>query len=150
MHIAFVGLGSNIEPEKYLLLAIDELRKLTKVLAISSVWRSPAFGTSGPDFLNAVAKLEIDTTAEDLKNDILRPIEEKLGRQRSQNKNAPRTIDLDVLIFDEEIADSHIWEYPHLAIPLAEFLPNLENPSSRQTISEFAQSLKKGGQYSQS
>jgi len=126
-----------------MVLALAAVRAETRILCISSAWRAPALGTIGPDFLNAVMKLETALTADDLKSQVLRPIETKLGRHRSQNKNAPRTIDLDIMIFDDEIRDPHIWVYAHLAVPLAECFPQLINPTSRKTISQISTEFQK-------
>jgi len=126
-----------------MVLALAALRAETRILCISSAWRAPALGTIGPDFLNAVVKLETALTADDLKSQVLRPIETKLGRHRSQNKNAPRTIDLDIMIFDDEIRDPHIWDYAHLAVPLAECFPQLINPTSKETISQISTEFQK-------
>ena len=123
--------------------ALSALRQETRVLCISSAWRAPALETLGPDFLNAVVKVETSLSASTLKAQVLRPIEARLGRQRSQDKNTPRTIDLDVLIFDDVVVDAHIWDYAHLAVPLAECLPTLMRPSSNQRIEEIAQELQK-------
>lgn len=149
-HIAYIGLGSNIEPEENLPRALAALRKQVKLLCISSAWHAPAQGTTGPDFLNASAKLETEYTAEELKDRVLRPVEEMLGRHRSPNKNAPRTIDLDILIFDDEILDAHIWDYAHLAIPVAECFPELIHPVSNQSIAQIAFSLRKSANIKQS
>lgn len=141
-HIAYIGLGSNIEPETNLPRAVAALRQHVVVLGMSSAWHAPALGTSGPDFLNAVLKIETDILAEDLKNSVLCPIEARLGRKRGPNKNAPRTIDLDILIFDDQIHDAHIWDFAHLAIPLAECHPDLTDPVTNKTIGQISAELQ--------
>jgi 2-amino-4-hydroxy-6-hydroxymethyldihydropteridine diphosphokinase len=135
-------MGSNIEPELNLPRALNSLRQQLNILCISSTWHSPALGTLGPDFLNAVIKIETEQTIEELKNNFLRPIEATLGRARGSDKNAPRTIDLDILIFGGEIIDPHIWEFAHLAVPLAECNAELADPSRNQTISQVSAELQ--------
>jgi 2-amino-4-hydroxy-6-hydroxymethyldihydropteridine diphosphokinase len=142
-HIAFIGLGSNIEPETNLPRAVEELRQQLQILCTSSAWEAPALGTNGPDFLNAVVKIETTHSVDQLKSRILRTIESKLGRVRTANKNAPRTIDLDILIFDEVILDAHIWVYAHLAVPLAECDPERRDPSSKRMLSDISIHLQK-------
>jgi 2-amino-4-hydroxy-6-hydroxymethyldihydropteridine diphosphokinase len=137
-HIAYIGLGSNINPESNLPLAVAALNERVAILCVSSVWRAPALGTDGPDFMNAVAKIETEFSAKELKSKILRPIEAELGRVRGINKNAPRSIDLDILIFDREIKDPHIWDYAYLIVPLAECLPDLIDPVSHKSISRVS------------
>lgn len=126
-----------------MLLALSALRQATKILCVSSAWRASALGTHGPDFFNAVVKVEIELFADNLKYQVLRPIELRLGRQRSANKNAPRTIDLDILLFNDEVIDPHIWDYAYLAVPLAECYSQLRNPPSKKTILLTAQELQK-------
>ena len=126
-----------------MLLALAAFQRETRVLCVSSVWRAPALGTTGPDFINAVVKLETALSADDLKSQVLRPIEAKLGRHRSQNKNATRTIDLDILIFNDEVIDPHIWDYAHLAVPLAECFRRLISPTNKKTISQISTEFQK-------
>lgn len=143
-HIAYIGLGSNIEPEKYLPLAIQKLKERAEVLSVSSAWRAPAVGKPAPDFLNAAVKLGTPLTEEELKQKILRPIEEYLGRVRGPDKFAPRTIDLDVVVFDDEQLDPDLWKYAHLAVPLAEIYPGYLNPKTGERLEESARKLEMG------
>lgn len=143
-HIAYLGLGSNIEPETNLVGAVQALRAQLPILCKSSVWKSPSLGAPGPDFLNAAIKVETSLDSDALRQTLLRPIERWLGRVRSPDKYAPRTIDLDVLIFDSQILDEHIWDYPHLAVPLAECAPGLEAPTGRP-LAEIANEFRLNG-----
>jgi 2-amino-4-hydroxy-6-hydroxymethyldihydropteridine diphosphokinase len=144
-HTAYIGLGSNIEPEKNLPLAIHKLSERTQVEAVSSVWRAPAVGKPAPDFLNAVVKVHTDLAAEDLKTNILRKIEAELGRVRGPDKFAPRTIDLDILVFDEDQLDEDLWRYAHLAVPLAEILPDYKNAAG-ESLTVIAKRLEAKGE----
>ncbi len=108
-HIAFIGLGSNLEdPLNQLRGAFAELDKLpgTRLVARSSLYRSAPIGwpdqsdlSSQPDFVNAVAKLATDLTPQVLLQALLY-IEYQHGRERTF-RNAPRTLDLDVLLYDD-------------------------------------------------
>jgi 2-amino-4-hydroxy-6-hydroxymethyldihydropteridine diphosphokinase len=118
-----IGIGSNIQPRENLTKAIDALSEATEILAVSKVYRTPPFGGKGPDFLNAAALINTRLAIKELRETILRRIEKELGRRRSSDPNAPRTVDLDVLIYDGIIIDQNIWEYPHLCIPISDLLP---------------------------
>jgi 2-amino-4-hydroxy-6-hydroxymethyldihydropteridine diphosphokinase len=124
--------------------ALQALRERTSVLCESSIWNSPALGTEGPDFLNATVKIETELSAEELKTTLLRQIEHELGRRRVSDKFAARTIDLDILIFDDEVQDQHIWDYAHLALPLAECNADLIEPTTKLSIAQVAAKLKQG------
>jgi 2-amino-4-hydroxy-6-hydroxymethyldihydropteridine diphosphokinase len=143
-HTAYIGLGSNIEPEKNLPEAVRRLSELTEVAAVSSAWRAPAIGQAAPEFLNAAAKVLTDLPASKLKENILRMIEAQLGRVRGPDKFAPRPIDLDILVFNDELLDQDLWRYAHLAVPLAEIYPSYRN--GEETLKQAAEQLEaKGG-----
>lgn len=140
-HIVLIGLGSNVKPRKHLPHAVDALKLQTQLLALSSAWKSPAIGSDGPDFLNAAAKLATDLTADELKATILRPIEADLGRIRGGDPNAERTIDLDILAYDQKDLDTKIWDFAYLALPLSEIEPGLTSTITGETILEAAKRL---------
>lgn len=140
-HIVYVGLGSNIAPLTNIPKAVVRLKKLINVEQLSSVWETPAIGSDGPNFLNAVALVRTSLSIMDLKGKILRKIEASMGRVRSTDKNAPRPIDLDILIFDEEVLDETIWDQVHLAMPLAELSCCIEHPISGETLIDVADRL---------
>ena len=140
-HIVYVGLGSNISPLINIPEAVAQLRKFIKVDQLSSVWETPAIGSKGPNFLNAVARIHTNLNMSDLKDKVLREIETNMGRVRTTDKNAPRPIDLDILIFDEDIVDKEIWDQAHLAMPLAELSCCIEHPISGDTLIDIAARL---------
>ena len=114
----------------------------TDLLAVSQTWETRAEGSPGPNFLNAAALLSSPLKAVELKFNVLRKIEAGLGRVRSADKNAPRTIDLDILIFDGQVLEESLWSRIFLAVPLAELLPNLEHPETCQLLHEAASVLR--------
>jgi 2-amino-4-hydroxy-6-hydroxymethyldihydropteridine diphosphokinase len=118
------------------------LRNVTDFLKISSVIETASDGTAGPNFLNAAVGFQTLLTDEQFKNEILRKIESHLGRIRTQDKNAPRTIDMDIVIFNGKVVDLKIWSRIYLAFPLSELLPDLTNPESGQTLLQTALELK--------
>lgn len=136
MTIAYVGIGSNMDdPRTHVLKAFDELDELphTRVVKKSSLYRSaPAGYAAQPDFLNAVAQLETALPAERLLAE-LRAVEARHGRHRSF-PNAPRTLDLDLLLFGDLELHTPALQVPHPRMrerafvlqPLLEIAPGLE------------------------
>ena len=104
MHTAFIGLGSNLDdPEAKVRQAITALAELpqAQLEAVSSLYRSAPVGSAGqPDFVNAVARLSTDVAPQTLLAALL-ALEKHFGRERSL-PNAPRTLDLDLLLYDAQ------------------------------------------------
>ena len=135
----YLALGSNIRPEENIPLAVDALAQaFDHILAHSSAWQTAAVGSSGPDFINAVVLVESPLTSQLIKNQLLRPLEAQMGRVRQQDKNAPRTIDLDVLLYDDRLLDDSLWNSAHLAVPLAELYPGYLQPATGQSLGQIA------------
>jgi 2-amino-4-hydroxy-6-hydroxymethyldihydropteridine diphosphokinase len=147
----YLSLGSNINPADNLEAAVNKLVILTRLLAISSVWETKPIGlTDQPNFLNAAAIVETELSAELLKRRVIDNIEQSLGRVRQANKNAPRPIDIDIMLFNQQIfklghrriPDPEILERSFVAIPLAEIAPNYQHPETGQTLRKIAQSFQ--------
>jgi 2-amino-4-hydroxy-6-hydroxymethyldihydropteridine diphosphokinase len=123
-HIAFVGLGSNLEdPRSQLLRAFAELAELpdTFLIARSSLYRSAPVGYADqPDFVNAVAKIKTSLTPQELLQALLQ-IEHRHDRERTF-RNAPRTLDLDVLLYDDVQLHEHGLTIPHPQMHLRTFV----------------------------
>jgi 2-amino-4-hydroxy-6-hydroxymethyldihydropteridine diphosphokinase len=119
------------------------LRQYSTIEEISSVWETSAMGTQGPNFLNLVIMICCHLPPDEFKMQVIRSIENQLGRVRSQDKNSPRTIDIDILIADGQILDKQIWERAHLAIPLSEIIQDISNPDSGLGIGFIANQLSK-------
>lgn len=137
-HVAFVGLGSNLsEPLSqvaHAIAALDEL-PLTRVVMCSSMYRSAPVGyLDQPDFINAVVQVETGLTPRGLLEALL-ALELECGRTR-EFLNAPRTLDLDVLMYDDLIHHEHGLTIPHPQMhlrafvlqPLVEIAPNCVIP----------------------
>lgn len=155
INTAYLSLGSNIEPEANLRAAVELLAIQTTLIAVSSVWETRPLGlTDQPNFLNAAAIVETSLTAEQLKQQVLALIEQRLGRVRQADKNAPRPIDLDIVLFNREILalgqrhipDPEIVERSFVAIPLAEIAPTYEHPELGQTLAEIAGNFEVKGE----
>ena len=140
-HQVIIGLGSNISPAENLKSALYLLSRYAPIEAISGVWQTRAVGSKGPDFLNASVIISPPLSNDDLRNQILRPIENLLGRVRTKDPNAPRTIDLDILIVDGELIDQDLWKYAHVCVPVAQLLPDFHNPTTGEPIKEIADRL---------
>lgn len=121
--------------------AITLLKEYGKIVILSSVWRSAAVGPAGPEFLNAAVLFHSPLSSQELRMQVLRKIEKQLGRVRISDKNAARPIDIDILICDDEVLDSSIWETAHLAVPLAEINPDYKHSSTGESIESAAQRL---------
>lgn len=142
-HQVLVSLGSNIDPEENLERAAEKLRERTILIRFSNVWQTPPYGGHGSDFLNATALIQTPLSASDLKENVLHLIENELGRKRTEDPNAPRTIDLDILVYDGIVLDDSLWTLPHLCIPTSELAPDLTQPiSGKKLISEAKRLIK--------
>lgn len=147
LHQALLSLGSNIEPEKNLREAVRKLGSYGRVRQVSGVWQSPPLGNPDqPDYLNAALWLETALSARELKETAIAAVETGLGRVRAADRNAPRTIDIDIMLFNHEriligqrsIPDPEILERPFVAIPLAEIAPDYVHPDTGETLAEIA------------
>lgn len=128
----FVGLGSNIDPEANLRAAVDALRAQFPPLCCSSVYRSPAFGFAGPEFLNMVVGFRTEVGVDELERR-LSAFENAHGRN-SRGRSGSRTIDLDLLIHGwrvdagRRLPRADVLAYPFVLAPLAEIAPALVHP----------------------
>ena len=142
LHKIFLSLGSNVQPEIYLPKAIDLLREHGQVKEISSVWESRAVGSNGPNFLNLCLLFVTFIAPENLKEQIIHPIESGLGRVRSENKNAPRTIDIDIVMADGDPVNLEFWNYAFIVVPMADIAPKLLHPITRKKMSAASRLLR--------
>ncbi|MDO5678718.1 MAG: 2-amino-4-hydroxy-6-hydroxymethyldihydropteridine diphosphokinase [Pelistega sp.] len=153
MSWAYIGLGSNLGESKDILA--QALRDLSqhlsiKLIRVSSYYRSAPVDSSGPDYINAVACLETSLSALDLLH-IMQAIELEHGRERPYF-NAPRTLDLDLLLFEDFISQSAELTVPHprmhqrafVLAPLAELLGD-DYPLAQGTLAQLlTQALAQG------
>jgi 2-amino-4-hydroxy-6-hydroxymethyldihydropteridine diphosphokinase len=142
VHQAYLSLGSNIESEINLPKAINLLSEHGEFLKVSNAWESEAVGSDGPNYLNACALFSTSLLYDELKNQVIHPIEARLGRQRTGDKNAPRTIDIDIILFDDQPCNEKFWKQAFVVIPLAEIHPGFQNPLNQENILETATRLR--------
>ncbi|MDA8093166.1 MAG: 2-amino-4-hydroxy-6-hydroxymethyldihydropteridine diphosphokinase [Betaproteobacteria bacterium] len=147
---AFVAVGSNIDAAANVRHAVLRLRRLARLKAISTVYLTAALGRLHESpYYNCVAELETDQPPLALKQGLHR-IEDALGRQRVADKFAARTIDLDLIVYDElametaglRLPDPDIMDRPFLAIPLWELAPDLILPGRNMAIAAIAARLR--------
>lgn len=150
---AYVGVGSNVAAEANVPAALRALARRVRVVATSTFYRTEPIGRAGdPPFVNGVVAVDAELAAADLKWRVLRPIEAELGRLRGPDPNAPRTIDLDLLLYGEVrcatpelvLPDPQIVERPFLAWPLLELDPELVLPDGRP-LHPLAERLPRAG-----
>ncbi len=144
---AFVAVGSNINAPANVRAALRALAERVTVSRISTVYQTEPEGRpEQPLFYNCVIEIETEIPPLELKSRVLRPIEEALGRQRTSDKYAPRTIDLDLIIYDDLVLKSSDLVLPDpeissrffLAVPLSELAPSLTLPGTTLRVSRAA------------
>ena len=141
-HLAYLNLGSNIQPETHLVRAVELLHEYGKVLKASSAWESKAVGAEGPNYLNACVLFKTGFMQVELKESIIRPIEAQLGRTRSENLFSPRTIDIDIVLFDDVPYNDKFWQFAFVIVPLAEIYLEYQNPLAQENIVQTATRLR--------
>jgi len=136
---AFVSIGSNVDPEKNVKQAIRLLKERVRIKAVSTVYLTAALGPSKQqDFYNCIVEIETSLPPAEFKAAVLRQIEAGLGRIRTSHKYDARTIDLDLILYDDLILaseaillpDPDILKRPFLFIPLLELRPEIVLPGS--------------------
>jgi len=152
---AIIAIGSNIERERNLPEAIRLLRRAPHITVekVSRFYESPSVGgpAGAPDFFNAAVLVCTELGPVDLRM-ALRAIEQELGRERTDDPDAPRTIDLDIAYFGDVEIDHDGWVLPdplagtapHVAIPIAEVAPDWVHPSDGRTTKEIAEHVGPG------
>ena len=148
MSRAFISLGSNQQPQQHLIAGAAELRAQCGLLKISSVYRSSAQGFDGPPFLNAVALLDIPMALPELLEH-LKAIENLAGRNRSVPRFGNRTLDLDLLTWNDCTGSFAGHQLPHedigrcafILVPLAELAPKYQHPALGVSFADMLRAL---------
>jgi len=141
--IVYLGLGSNRNAEANIAAGIHALREAFESVRVSPVYRSPAVGFEGSDFLNCAAAVETSMALGELKQWLVE-LEDRHGRDRSQPKFSDRTLDIDILLYDDLVGDhdglelprDEILKYAHVLKPLTDLAPGLRHPVTGKTFAE--------------
>lgn len=142
--LALLSLGSNEDPGRYLRAAVAELRARFGAVALSPVYRTPAVGFEGPDFLNGAAAIRSDLGPQAL-NEWLHALEDRHGRRRDVPRFSSRTLDVDVVYFDDRVmrGEGHLQlprsELKHAFVlkPLADIAPDFVDPVQGRRLAEL-------------
>ena len=141
MATVYVGLGSNIDPEANLHVGVRALRARYGDLQLSAVYQSKAVGFEGDEFLNLGASFETDSSPGAVCDEI-ELIHTLAGRDRNDGKWASRSLDIDLLLYDDLVVDEKpvriprddVLEYSFVLRPLAELAPDLRHPVTGRTM----------------
>ena len=151
----WLSLGSNLEPETNLRAALRELRARFGDLIVSPVYRFPAVGFDGPDFLNLAVGIDADLSAGVL-NDWLHALEDRHGRKRDMPRFSSRTLDVDIVLFGDQVlkGPGHLEvprpELKHAFVlkPLADIGADVVHPLLGKTIGQLWQEFPKAKDHS--
>jgi len=141
MRRVYVAAGSNIDPELNLTRALDALRRVFPGLIVSSCYRNRAVGFDGDDFLNLAVGFDTERSLAEVIAE-LQAIEAACGRGREAPRWAPRSLDLDILLFGNLICDTPSLRLPrpdllrraYMLGPLAEIAPQEMHPTAHRSI----------------
>lgn len=144
MHRAWLSLGSNLEPERHLCAALAELRARFGAVVASPAYRFPAIGFDGPDFVNLAAGIDSDLDAPAL-DDWLHALEDRHGRRRDVPRYSSRTLDIDIVLFDDAVINGPAnlqvprreLAYAFVLKPLAEIAAGVRVPGDGRTLAEL-------------
>ena len=126
MNRAVIGLGSNIDPEENIGKARGAIASEFKIISSSSFVETEPIGYKEQrNFINGALLIETDMDVQGLKSR-LRTLESDMGRVRTDNRDGPRTIDLDILVWNGEVVDGEVYERNFLKTFIGELLPGLD------------------------
>lgn len=146
MQTVFVSIGTNINAEANMLLVKESLNSLFDVI-YSSIYKTPAEGFEGEEFLNSVCKFDTDKNPQELRT-LLKNIEKDMGRTFTQKGMSNRVIDLDLILYGDlqinrnglELPSSDIEKYKFVLEPLAEIAPDYIHPILKKSYKDLLQS----------
>ncbi|SHH94858.1 2-amino-4-hydroxy-6-hydroxymethyldihydropteridine diphosphokinase [Ferrimonas marina] len=145
----FISLGSNIDAHTHIYNGLNDLAEELDNLMISTVYESEAVGFEGDNFLNLVAQADTELSIEQLVS-LFKAIEQKHGRVRGAKKFAPRTLDLDLLLYGETQCElpvvlprEEIYHNAFVLQPLAELWPEGVIPGATVNLAQLWQDYKK-------
>lgn len=148
-----LSIGSNIDAASNIRAALNELTAQFDKLRCSTTYESQAVGFDGDNFLNLVVLAETGSSLEEVA-EFLKQLEDRLGRDRNQQRFSGRTMDIDILLFGEEsgtvsgieLPRPEITENAYVLQPLAELLPDAIHPPTGKTYDTLWQEYDKSKQ----
>ena len=148
-HRIFVGIGSNIDREKNIKSCVSILKDVYGDMRISPVYETESMGFDGPNFYNLVSCFETDQSVYELKN-TLNDIENDHGRHFNETKFSSRTLDIDILYYDDlvllddkiQIPRKEISEYDFVLKPLVDLVPNFIHPTHNISHKDMMNNIK--------
>lgn len=154
MTAVYVAAGSNVEPERYLSLALRALADIYAPLTLSPAYRNQAVGFTGEDFINLVVGFNTDESPTEVRKE-LQKIETACDRPPGAAKWAPRTMDLDILLFGDRVSNEpglviprpDLLKRPYMLKPIADIAPDVRHPTLGKTMRELWESFE-GGEHS--
>jgi len=122
LHQVIISVGSNIDPHKNIRLSHEVLDNETGLLAVADIIKTTPIGyTQQPDFLNTAYLIETHLEYDDF-NAFLKSVEDRLGRERGTIKSGPRTIDLDIIVWDRNVVTQDYFSYDYVSTPVNQIL----------------------------
>ena len=144
MSTAWLGLGSNVNADANIHGGIKALEETFSGVSLSPAYSSKSVGFDGDDFINLVARVETDMQPLELRQ-YLRDLEDRYGRKRNAPKFSDRSLDIDILIYDDlilvspvlEIPRAEILKFAHVLKPLADLEPDLIHPAELRSMADI-------------
>ncbi|MGB5354362.1 MAG: 2-amino-4-hydroxy-6-hydroxymethyldihydropteridine diphosphokinase [Woeseia sp.] len=142
----YAGIGSNLEPERNLRIAADELRRRFGNVRLSPVYRNPAVGFDGPDFFNLVAGFETDAEPAAIVA-AFNEIHVLAGRTRGCDRFVSRALDIDLLLYGNLVSDDpqlprdDVLSYAFALKPLCDIAPAVAHPQTGRSLCDHWQAM---------
>lgn len=149
----YISLGTNVEPERHVIAGVADLQRHLGALQLSRVFESEAVGFNGTNFLNMVIGAETELSIAEV-NALFKQIEQDNGRQVQAKKFSPRSLDLDLLLYDDAVCQlpivlprGEILYNAFVLWPLAELIPNALHPLVKKTYLSLWDEFDKQSQH---
>jgi 2-amino-4-hydroxy-6-hydroxymethyldihydropteridine diphosphokinase len=142
---AYIAVGSNLDPQRHITAGLLLLKQALPITGISTFHQTaPLERTDQPDYYNGVVAVHTQIGARELKYRVLKKIEQQMGRQPDDDRNTARTIDLDLILYADEVIDEPGLRIPHpdlsrpfVAGPILELAPDIIVPDSGRPLHEL-------------
>ena len=144
MSTVYLGMGSNVDAVNHIRAGLAELRQQFGEIVLSPVYLSKAVGFDGDDFLNLAASIQTGLQPLELKQWLNR-LEDRYGRLRNVEKFSDRTLDIDILMYDDlyirlpelSLPRGELLHFAHVLKPMADLAPGLLHPVAQKTLAEL-------------